>query len=382
MSKTKNLAIFQLSKQVQENKVYRIKSKMSVFHRKHSGSSKNFPVLLSSERAENSNIESLPGAVQDEVEQIGEDANVTRKLKKTIPSKTFDHVKSYPLVQQTRSFLYQIPVARVVIANTKPVVRQVLESKPLQLVLPVTNLVDNVANSSLNLTEKVVPSLKTKTYQRLGEEALIPYNLTMKYGKQITDTTVTIIDQNVYQPAHGQVLKFRKYYNEKFYDTNGKPLVRSTLDPVTAPFNNLFEKLTIQYFPEGKKVPKEGYSSELNRSVALFINFVSRSAPVLESNVFNISMLPCNYVLHVNNVFNENLDKQPKLTMKYSWAASKDSVKKLKGEAIEYAKENSPHKLLKCKNSKKKRHGYHTQGQQALQDRIEEVEAQIQAQAA
>ncbi|QLG73569.1 hypothetical protein HG535_0F00790 [Zygotorulaspora mrakii] len=343
---------------------------MSVFHRKHSGSSKNLPVLLSSEGPSNFHADGLPDLVQDQVHGIANEVHeVVNGKKATIPSKTIDHFRSYPLVQQTRSFLHQIPVARVVLSNTKPMVKQVLESKPLQLALPVTNAVDSVANLGLNLTEKIIPSLKTKTYQRLGEEAMIPYHFTAKYGKIATDQTFAIVEKNVYNPAHSQVLKFRKYYNEKFYDTKGKPLVRSTFDPVTAPVNNVFEKLTIKYFPNGKDVPKEGYSSELNRSLALFINFVSRTAPIVEQNVLTITMLPCNYAKHVNDVFNKSLDKQPQMTLKYSWTASKDAVKQLEREMIRYVKGKSPTKMLK-------------RSKNTIQENVEQVENEIQAQVA
>lgn len=343
---------------------------MSVFHRKHSGSSKNLPILLSSEGPSNTNGDSLPRAVQSQVEEMANQVHEAVNGKsKVIPSKTIDHVRSYPLVQQTRSFLYQIPVARVVIANTKPVVKQVLESKPLQLVLPVTNLVDTMANSSLNLTEKVIPSLKVKTYQRLGEEAMIPYTLTVKYSKIVTNQTVSLVEKNVYNPAHEQVLKFRKYYNEKFYDTQGKPLIRSTFDPVTGPVNNVFENLTIKYFPEGKEVSKDGYSSELNRSFALLLNFISRTAPIVERRVLNVAWLPCNYVVHVNDVFNKSLDKQPELTIKYSWVASKDAVKQLEKELIGYAKGKSPTKLYKKSKA-------------SVQEGIDEAEARVQPQVA
>lgn len=374
---------------------------MPAFHRKSSSASKNPPVLLSSERASASNVasnitaeaEAMPDKIQTHVGDIAEQVqteveNVVEGVQNppkntTIPSKTVDHINSYPLVQQTRSFLYGIPAARILHANTKPLVKSVLESKMMQLALPVTNTVDTVANSSLNLTEKVVPSLKTKTYQRLAEEAKLPYNYTKKYGKQATNKTVALADRKVYQPAHNQVLKFRKYYNGKVYDTKGKPLVRGSLDPVTGPINNLFENLYVKWFPDGTPVSKEGYSSELNRSVALVINFFSRSIPVLEKRIIDTSMLPCHYVLHANSVFNKSLDKQPSLGMKNSWKASKDAISELEKEAIEYAKKHGPQNLLTNPFNKKKsgQGNVLQQSEEAVHDRVEELQSQIQSHA-
>lgn len=351
---------------------------MSVFHRKHSiSNSKNQPVLLSSERPNNSITESLPEEVPDRVEEIKEEVVEMTKGDRKIPHRTIDHFRSYPLVQQTRSFVHQLPIARVVIANTKPVVKQVLESKPLQLALPVTNFFDNVANSSLNLTEKVVPSIKTKTYGTLRDEAMYPCNITVDYGKKAKDRAVLVVNENVYKPSHNQVMKFRKYYNEKFYDTKGRPLVRSSLDPVTGPFNNVFEKMTVKYFPEGETVPKEGYSCEINRSAALAHNLVHRSYPVVRNNVFYVTMIPCNYALYINQVFNESLDKQPNLNAKHCWDATKMALGRIRKETIDSIKERTP---WQNKRAMKKPQGFKPNQDpvEDFQERIREVENQLQ----
>lgn len=354
---------------------------MSVFHRKHSNSSsKNQPVLLSLERSNNAQTETLPEEIRGEVEAVAEEITARANGDRKIPKRTIEHVKSYPLVQQTRSFLYKLPVARVVIANTKPVVKQVLESKPLQLAFPVTNFFDNVANSSLNLTEKVVPSIKTKTYGTLRDEAMLPCNTTVEYSKKTSNKIVCLVDDNVYKPSHEQVMKFRKFYNERFYDTKGKPLVRSTLNPITAPFNNLFENLTIKYFPEGEKVPTEGFSSELNRSVALAWNFVNRSMPVVQRNLIAVGMIPCNYVVYVNNVFNESLDSQPNLKPKHCWRATTMALKRVRKETMDSIKSKSPHRIFK-KRKPVTNPGLVKSNRtpvEAFHDRIREVESQLQ----
>lgn len=355
--------------------------KMSVFHRKHSNSnSKIQPVLLSSERPSNVNSEALPEEVPDRVEEIKDEVVEMTKGDHKIPHRTIDHFRSFPLVQQTRSFIHQLPVARVFIANTKPVVKQVLESKPLQLALPVTNFFDNVANSSLNLTEKVVPAIKTKTYGHLRQEAMYPCNATVNGGKKAKDKVVTLVDENIYKPSHNQVLKFRSYYNEKFYDTKGRPLVRSSLDPVTRPINNAFENMTIKYFPEGEKVPQEGYSCEVNRSAALAHNLVNRSYPVVQRNIFYVTMIPCNYVVYVNQVFNECLDKQPNLKPKQCWFATKMALGRIKKETIESLKNKTSRKSWRKNNNVNEPRGFKSNQTpvEDFQERIREVENQLQ----
>ena len=67
--------------------------------------------------------------------------------------KTVTHLKRYPLVLETRDTLESIAASRVVLANTIPLVRSVVNSKPVKAVQPVTNVVDDIMASGLDLTE-------------------------------------------------------------------------------------------------------------------------------------------------------------------------------------------------------------------------------------
>ncbi|QEU59174.1 Sps4 [Kluyveromyces lactis] len=266
--------------------------------------------------------------------------------------KTVDHINGYPLVQQTKEILDGISVARVVKANTLPTATAILTSKPVKFVEPVTKIVDTVADTGLTVTEKVIPSLKTKTYQRLGEEAMIPYNLTSKAVNKTVDTTVSFAENYIYEPTHNQILKFRQYYNEKVYDTHGKPLIRGSLDPLVSPCNKWYESLINSSFPEGKEVPTNGFSNELDRSFALTFNAIQRAASVFNKRSKETILAPCNYVKHVNDVLNVNLDNQEDLSLPKSWVATKDSFQELNQETIDYIKSFSP--LVSIPGFKKK----------------------------
>lgn len=284
-----------------------------------------------------------PAPVQlHESEPAQEGVHEGHQESQPVPFKTVDHINGYPLVQQTKDILDSIAVARVVKANTLPTANAILASKPVKLVEPVTKVVDTVADSGLTLTEKVIPSLKTKTYQRLGEEAMIPYNLTSKAVNKTVDTTVSAAESYIYEPTHNQILKFRQYYNEKVYDTHGKPLIRGSLDPIVSPVNKWYESLIKYSFPEGKEVPTNGYSNELDRSFALTFNAIQRAASALNKKTVETVWAPCNYVKHVNEVLNVNLDKQEDLSLPKSWVATKDSVQELNKETLDYLKSLSP----------------------------------------
>lgn len=260
--------------------------------------------------------------------------------------KTIEHINGYPLVQQTKEILDAVAVARVIKANTLPTANAILSSKPVKFVEPVTKIVDNMANTSLNLTEKVVPSLKTKTYQRLGEEAMIPYNLTSSAVGKTVDTTVSLAENYIYEPTHNQILKFRQFYNEKVYDTHGKPLIRGSMDPVVSPCNKWYESWIKATLPEGQEVPTNGFSNELDRSFALTFNLIQRFIPVFNKKTKETLWAPCNYVKHVNEVLNVNLDKQEDLSIPKSWTATKDSVQELNHETVNYLKSISPIKTF------------------------------------
>ncbi|CAD6643815.1 XXYS1_4_G0032290.mRNA.1.CDS.1 [Saccharomyces cerevisiae] len=246
--------------------------------------------------------------------------------------KTVDHIETYPIVQETEEIAKKIALTRIILAQTKPRIDKVVVSRPVQTVAPVVNFFDKMANSTLSTVERVIPSLKTKTYKRLGEEIVLPYTLSKKYGKQFRDTTARNGDNYIYQPVHGRLMKFRKYYNEKFIDTKGKPLIRGQLDPVLLPVNNTFEKVTVKYLPKGQKVPNDSFSCEFNRGLALEYNFMTRAVSAVSHQVVGIAKLPIAYGYHTNSVYNKNLDKQGDLKMKNVLRGTWDTITDLERE--------------------------------------------------
>ncbi|CEP62307.1 Sps4p LALA0_S05e02630g [Lachancea lanzarotensis] len=253
-------------------------------------------------------------------------------------SKSIQHIKSFPLVKQAHGFVVKLPATRVIVANTKPVYKVVVNSKPAQWVAPVTRAVDNLADKGLETTENLVPCLKTKTYGDLYEDAAAPFVCTRNTVVKVATAAIDAADNYVYEPTHQQVIKFRKFYNAKIYDTHGKPLLRSSLDPLVAPYNKKLEELTKHRYPEGEDVPTSGYSSEISRTLALTHNLLHRMSPVAQTRLVNFVLLPCRYTQHVNDVFNENLDKQESLSVTNSWTASIGAISVLHKESIEYVK--------------------------------------------
>ncbi|XBW38005.1 hypothetical protein QEN19_003590 [Hanseniaspora menglaensis] len=256
--------------------------------------------------------------------------------------KVFDHLNTYPLVQQTEAFVATLPLTKVAVANVKPFLESKIVSKPMGVIKPATDFFDKLAVKTLLAIESVVPSLKTKTYENIGEDIMMPYKFTKetinKSATEVSNFTATY----AYEPVHSNVVKFRKLYNNKIYDTKGKPLIRGSLDPIVGPCNKKLEHLIASYLPEGTDIPADGFSNEFDRSFALLYNALTRAIPVTEKTASNVIMAPCNYTQHVIDVFNTNLDKKESLGLKNSFFASKESVIALEQEAVNFIKERSP----------------------------------------
>ncbi|CCF57807.1 hypothetical protein KAFR_0D01610 [Kazachstania africana CBS 2517] len=267
-------------------------------------------------------------------------------------SKYVERLKTYPLVQETVVIIEKIPVTRVLYANTKPVVKAILNSKPVQKMCPVTPFVDNVAVQSLKLTEKVVPCIKTKRYQDIHKTVVKPAVFTKNCARQIINTTVMAGDTYLYKPVHGQILNFRKFYNRKIYDTKGKPLIRGNFDPFILPLNNAFENLMLKYLPNATCISTDDFSCEVDRSVALSFNFILNAIPAIEHRKSELIWSPCNYVAHINRVTNKNLDKQPDLSCRHWWPATVTTFTELEREAVTYIKQDTPVRLFLKKRTR------------------------------
>lgn len=289
----------------------------------------------------NNNIVEPQNCRQENKENCSSKLNQISNNKQDGQFRTIDHLKSYPIVQETQAYANNCAVARVFIANTEPILVKILNSKPLKIVSPITNFVDKIGYSSIRLTEKLIPSIKTKTFKNLGDDFMIPVKKTKNITKRIKLSMVNKSQKYVYKPTHSRIIHFRKYYNEKIYDTKGKPLIRGTFDPVILPLNNAFENSTHKYFPAGKTV-SGSFSCEFDRSVALSFRLIQNIIPLLGSKVKIVLLWPFVYFQHVNSVFNKHLDKEPNLCLRNSRRATYGSVKELYHDFLDNTKKKAP----------------------------------------
>lgn len=296
-------------------------------------------------------VESTNDSIQEMEESLSQELNHLTKGKLGDHFKTIKHLKSYPLVQETQRHMDNCVVTRVIIANTEPLMVKVMNSKPLQIVTPVTNFIDKLSYSSLKLTERLIPSIKTKTYKKLGDEIMVPVHKTAKITNNVKTGMVNKSRKYVYHPTHSKLIQWRKYYNEKVYDTKGKPLIRGTFDPIILPLNNVFENSTHKCFPQCESVNGQ-FSCEFDRSVLLSIRLIQNVIPVLGSKTVQVVKSPLVYTNHVNSVINKHLDMEANLCLSNTTKATYGSIVELYQEFWVGCKRRAPLKYFVKKDFK------------------------------
>lgn len=265
--------------------------------------------------------------------------------KKKCKSKTIKELRSFAIVKETKRCMDDCAITRVIIANTEPMMIKIIKSKPVEFVSPVTKFVDKISYKSLKFTEKLFPSIKDKSLKKMKLKIVKKIKKgDHKKNKMIKDG-MKKGDKYIYEPTHSKILKFRKYYNEKVYDTKGKPLIRGAFDPVILPFNNAFENTTHKYFPDGKPVTGK-FSCEFDRTFALTIRMSKNMNPIIKCKTKNMMMKPFKYKKHVNKVINKHLDMEKNLCFKNSIHAIKGAMKELYKELWKDIKKNPPMKYF------------------------------------
>ncbi|KAH3678503.1 hypothetical protein WICMUC_001520 [Wickerhamomyces mucosus] len=243
------------------------------------------------------------GLEEPKVVEVNADENLTADP--TSNHELSKHILSYPLVKETYDLIEEIPGVKVVISNAQPVA-EFIHSQPL--LKPVIKTLDNAGNSTLNSIDSVAPGLQTATYKSVGQafqEPFIQASTAIKSGVTYVNETV---ENNVVSPTIQLTHDAREFYNKKVYNTNGKPLLRSSIDPIVKPYNTFIESFTEKNFPNGEPVAKN-FPSEFDRKFQLDLNLIQRAIPVISNKVHNVFWAPYNYGVHVVDVFHNNYSK-------------------------------------------------------------------------
>ncbi|CCD24868.1 Sps4p NDAI_0E00520 [Naumovozyma dairenensis CBS 421] len=246
--------------------------------------------------------------------------------------RSVEHLKVYPMVQETNNALKGFAVTRVIIANSKKMAKRILTSKPARCMVPVANTLDSIGNSTLNMTDKIIPAAMTTSFSDIHEHFMVPVKKVQKFTKDTKLRSVSLSKKYVYKPSHDRLIEFRKYYNRKLIDTNNRPLIRGSLDPLARPINVKAEDMIVKYLPSETPLTNHEFCCEVNKSAYLSTAVVSRSIPLLKRRIYTLMMVPCSYLEYANRKLNKNLDEKKDLGFKNTYHATMDTLKELNGE--------------------------------------------------
>lgn len=219
---------------------------------------------------------------------------------------TTAHLMSYPLVKETVELVEKIPGVSTIESASKPVAEFMHEQSLLK---PAVDTIDKMGSSALEMTENVVPCMKTVGYEDIANTIEAPFIAASDGVKKCTQWTNETVEENVCSPSKQLIKDFRAYYNEHLYDTKGKPLLRSSMDPLVRPVNSYMESMAKNYLPETEPMTHE-FSSEIEKNMFLSYDITKRSIPVVMNKKLEIVMSPYNYTMHAVDIFKDNWAKQ------------------------------------------------------------------------
>lgn len=240
----------------------------------------------------------------------------------TISCQTSTHLKTYPLIQETNKFIDDFPITKAIKSTTFPTLKSIGGFAHSQSLLkPIITTVDELGESTLSTAENWMPCLKTAHWEDVLDTVKAPIISTDDAIKNAAIATNDCVEMRILTPTRTMVRNGRAYYNEHLYDTKGKPLIRSSLDPIFKPINHQIEIFTLKNFQESEPISDE-YTSEIERNLYLSIDLIDRSIPVVEKKIVDAVMIPCNMKSHAFDVYNENLTKQDGNTLASSMKAT------------------------------------------------------------
>lgn len=224
---------------------------------------------------------------------------------------TSEKVMSYPLVKETVDLVMSIPGVQSLEDTKNAFLEPAISYVHSQVILkPVIKNMDNMGTLTLNAVENTIPALKTATFATVSDLVKSPF-IQMEQSKlQAMQWTEETVDRTFFSPARKMIHDTRVYYNNHWYDTRGKPLLRSSLDPVMRPVNQFLEDFALKNFPEPAIPFSSDSSTEIGKSIQLSKDVTMRALPVIMKKKTDVAMMPYNCSLHVINVFRENMDKR------------------------------------------------------------------------
>ncbi|KAG7819477.1 hypothetical protein KL928_002151 [Ogataea angusta] len=186
-----------------------------------------------------------------------------------------------------------------------------------------TEVLDSYFDHWLEDVEHTVPEIKTLRMRDIRDSLTRPVvDASLLVDRNMHALSVAM-NQRVLEPARKTAGDIRKAY-APLYDTQGRALLRSQLDPVFRPLNERLARLV------GDDADTD-YSSELSHSLRLLNGVAEQTRPRIATSVARSRQLPSQVTSHLSEVYQANKSKRGEGRL-IVMIASMDTVRDLLNE--------------------------------------------------
>lgn len=236
----------------------------------------------------------------------------------TAQSLFMSHLATYPAVAAVAGLAASFPVVKIFASNAVPLLMAMRErSKPVsdpvvKHATPVVQRVDKLGDDLLTNMDKHFPQLQNAQPEDMYEYARKPVTNARSAAVNYSNAARGALSTRIVDPIK-QVSKNARIQYARVYDTKGKALIRSRLDPLIHPINDRIEGIIVDYLPEGDEIPpSEKMSNEFSRTWRLARVVYRRARPAISEQAANVATIPQVTRAHVREVYEDEMSKNNK----------------------------------------------------------------------
>lgn len=241
----------------------------------------------------------------------------SEEKKAELPTSRFvQHLATYPSVAAVASLAASVPVVKIFVSNAIPVAMYLNErSKPVtepvvKRATPIISKVDQLGDDLLSNVDKKFPQLKTTQPSDVVSLATKPVDQARNTAVSYGDAAKDAVTHRVIDPIKSATHKARAQY-AKVYDTQGKALIRSRIDPLVLPLNDRLAVVIEEYFPQAGDTTNadltssDEVSNQLSRSWRLALTAYRRATPAVVNQANHVIEIPAATTHHIHQIYEE-----------------------------------------------------------------------------
>lgn len=257
------------------------------------------------------------------------------------PSLVVSHLLTYPTVTAAYNYASSFSVVQRISSKAVPIFETVLEksaySEPLlKRASPLLARADQLGDDLLTTVDSKIPQLKTTQPQEVINVALRPIETVRSTAEAYSTAAHDRFTIRVVKPIQDATESVKAQY-ASVYDSKGKPLIKTRIDPLLSPLNERIEAIINVYLPNGAEISK--YDNEIAHTVQLALVAIKRARPVLDDKATHLAALPLETKAHVQEVYESKRSEYSKENSPVSSTvyASLATWKQLSSEGVTFA---------------------------------------------